>query len=116
MKYDATNPTPYVNMALTLMNTLQMTATGPPDMSEITRLLTKAIQIDPQFHLAYVHLGQLKLSMAKDLVEAKEVVKLYDEAMMHCRSKDEMKDICNMRILTVAQVDAASMLGMTTLS
>jgi len=116
MKYDPTNPTPFVNMALTIMNTLQMTAAGPPDMSEITRLLNKAIQIDPQFHLAYVHLGQLKLSMAKDLVEAKEVVKLYDEAMMHCRSKDEMKDICNMRILTVAQIDAASLLGMTTLS
>jgi len=117
MKYDTTNPTPYVNMALTLMNTLQMTNPHvPPDMSEITSLLTKAIEIDPQFHLAYVHLGQLKLSMAKDLIEAKEVVKLYDEAMSYCRSKDEMKDVCNMRILTVAQIDAATMLGMTTLS
>jgi len=115
MKYDTTNPTPYVNMALTLMNTLQMTNV-PPDMTEITRLLTKAIEIDPQFHLAYVHLGQLKLSMAKDLVEAKEVVNLYDTAMSYCRSKDEMKDICNMRILTVAQIDAATLLGMTTLS
>lgn len=115
MKYDATNPTPYVNMALTLMNTLQMTG-APPDVSEITRLLTKAIQIDPQFHLAYVHLGQLKLSMAKDLVEARDVIKIYDEAMGYCRSKEEMKVICNMRVLTVAQVDAATLLGMTTLS
>lgn len=111
---DAGNPTPYVNAALTVMNTPG--AGGPPDIPESIRLLEKAIEVDPQFHNAYVHLGQFKLSMATDLTTAKEVVALYDEGLEYCRTAEELKDIVSMRILTVAQVDAAAMLKMDTLS
>ena len=112
---DAGNPTPYVNAALTVMNT-PPAGGGPPDIPESIRLLEKAIEVDPQFHNAYVHLGQFKLSMATDLTTAKEVVALYDKGLEYCRTPDELKDIVSMRILTVAQVDAAAMLKMDTLS
>jgi len=111
---DARNPTPYVNAALAVMNT--PTSGGPPNISESIRLLEKAIEIDPQFQTAYIHLGQLKLSMATDLTTAKEVVALYDKGLDYCRTAEELKDIVSMRILTVAQVDAASMLKMDTLN
>jgi len=112
---DAGNPTPYVNAALAVMNTPGVGG-GPPDIYEAIRLLEKAIDIDPQFHSAYVHLGQLKLCMATNLIAAKEVIALYDRGLDYCRTADEMKDILSMRILTVAQVDAASALKMETLN
>jgi len=111
---DSTNPTPYVNAALAVMN-VPPVGGGPPDIPEAIRLLEKAIEVDPQFHQAYVHLGQLKLSMATDLSTAKEVVSLYDKGLTYCRTAEELKDIVSMRILTVAQVDAASMLKMDSL-
>ena len=112
---DPGNPTPYVNAALTIMNT-PGTGGGPPDIPESIRLLEKAIEVDPQFHTAYVHLGQFKLSMATDLNTAKEVVALYDQGLDYCRTAEELKDIVSMRILTVAQVEAAAMLKMDTLN
>jgi import receptor subunit TOM70 len=112
---DGGNPTAYVNAALAVMNT-PGAGGGPPDIPEAIRLLEKAIGVDPQFHTAYVHLGQLKLSMATSLTTAKEVVALYDKGLEYCRTADELRDIVSMRILTVAQVDAASALKMDTLN
>ena len=112
---DAGNPTPYVNAALAVMNT-PSAGGGPPDIPDAIRLLENAIEVDPQFHTAYVHLGQLKLSMATDLTTAKEVIALYDKGLDYCRTADELKDIVSMRILTVAQVDAAGALKMDTLN
>jgi len=112
---DGGNPTAYVNAALAVMNT-PGAGGGPPDIPEAIRLLEKAIDVDPQFHTAYVHLGQLKLSMATSLTTAKEVVALYDKGLEYCRTADELRDIVSMRILTVAQVDAASALKMDTLN
>jgi len=112
---DAGNPTAYVNAALAVMNT-PGAGGGPPDIPEAVRLLEKAIDVDPQFHTAYVHLGQLKLSMATDLSTARAVVALYDQGLEYCRTADELRDIVSMRILTIAQVDAASALKMDTLN
>ena len=112
---DAGNPTTFVNAALAVMN-IPTTAGHPPDIPEAIRLLEKAIEVDPQFQTAYVHLGQLKLSMATDLTTAKEVIALYDKGLDHCRTAEELKDIVSMRILTVAQVDAAGVLKMNTLN
>eukprot|EP00591_Stephanopyxis_turris_P002068 CAMPEP_0195523292 /NCGR_PEP_ID=MMETSP0794_2-20130614/22288_1 /TAXON_ID=515487 /ORGANISM="Stephanopyxis turris, Strain CCMP 815" /LENGTH=662 /DNA_ID=CAMNT_0040653259 /DNA_START=125 /DNA_END=2113 /DNA_ORIENTATION=- len=111
---DATNPTPYVNAALSVMNI--PTSFGPPDVKEAVKLLSKAIEVDPMFHAAYVHLGQLQLSMATNLNDAREVTHLYDKGIKQCRTAEELKDICSMRILTVAQVDAAASLKMDTLN
>lgn len=112
---EAGNPTPYVNAALAVMNT-PAAGGGAPDVAEAIRLLEKSIEVDPQFHASYVHLGQLKLSMATDLSTAREVIDLYDKGLEFCRTKEELKDICSMRLLTVAQVEAASMLKMETLN
>eukprot|EP00549_Striatella_unipunctata_P022683 CAMPEP_0118682962 /NCGR_PEP_ID=MMETSP0800-20121206/5774_1 /TAXON_ID=210618 ORGANISM="Striatella unipunctata, Strain CCMP2910" /NCGR_SAMPLE_ID=MMETSP0800 /ASSEMBLY_ACC=CAM_ASM_000638 /LENGTH=610 /DNA_ID=CAMNT_0006579405 /DNA_START=81 /DNA_END=1913 /DNA_ORIENTATION=- len=114
MKADPLNPSPYVNSALVLMNT--PAAGGLPDVPEAIRLLEKAIEIDPSFHAAYVHLGQLRLSMATELDKARDVIALYDKGLENCRTPEELSDICSMRILTVAQVDAATMLKMETLN
>lgn len=115
MECDTSNPTPYVNAALAVTNT--PAAMGAmPDFAEAIRLLEKAIDVDPMFHAAYVQLGQMKLSMATDLSRAKEVVELYDKGLEYCRTPEELKDICSMRILTVAQIDAAQALHMETLN
>eukprot|EP00540_Astrosyne_radiata_P022997 CAMPEP_0116855254 /NCGR_PEP_ID=MMETSP0418-20121206/19148_1 /TAXON_ID=1158023 /ORGANISM="Astrosyne radiata, Strain 13vi08-1A" /LENGTH=234 /DNA_ID=CAMNT_0004488311 /DNA_START=63 /DNA_END=767 /DNA_ORIENTATION=+ len=114
IKYEKGNPTPYVNAALAIMNTPP--TEGPPDGAEAARLLETAVEVDPQFHAAYVHLGQLKLSMATDLDTARDVIALYDKGLENCRLPDEIKDLCGMRILTVAQVEAATMLKMETFS
>jgi import receptor subunit TOM70 len=115
MKCDPTNPTPYVNAALAVVNIQPSSRMALPDFPGAIKLLEKAIEIDPMMHGAYVQLGQMKLSMATDLTKAKEVVDLYDKALEYCRSPEEMKDICSMRILTVAQIDAAHTLRMETL-
>lgn len=115
MESDGMNATPYVNTALAIMN--MPGPGGPPDLMEAMRLLEKAVEIDPQFHTAYVHLGQLKLTMASNLTDAKKVVELYDKGLsMCCRTIEEAKDIVSMRILTVAQIDAAVALRMETLN
>ena len=76
--------------------------------------MEKAIEVDPQFHAAYVQLGQLKLGTALTISAAQEVVLLYDKALEYCRTPDELKDLCSMRILTIAQVEAAKQLKMDT--
>jgi len=115
MECDPSNPTPYVNAALAVVNTPSAMGTMP-DFPEAMRLLEKAIEVDPMFHAAYVQLGQMKLSMATDLTKAKEVVELYDKGLEYCRTPEELRDICSMRILTVAQMDAAHALHMETLN
>jgi import receptor subunit TOM70 len=115
IKYDAGNPSPYVNAALVVLNTAGMNG-GPPNISDAIQLLEKAVEVDPQFQQAYLHLGQLKLSMATTLSAAREVVLLYDKALEYCRAAEELKDIVSMRILTVAQIEAARLLKMETLS
>jgi import receptor subunit TOM70 len=87
-----------------------------PDFAKAITLLEKAIEVDPMMHGAYVQLGQMKLSMATNLTKAKEVVELYDRGLEYCRTPEEIKDICSMRILTVAQIDAAHALQMETLN
>lgn len=107
------NPTPYVNAAMAVINTPP--APGQmPDTAAVVKLLEQAIEVDPQFSAAYVHLGQLKLGTAQNLVAAREVVALYDTALMKCRTPEEMKDLCGMRVLAVAQVEAAEQLKMET--
>ena len=112
---EPSNPTPYVNIALAIMNTPPAMG-GPPDVAGASEMLEKAIQVDPQMHSAYMHLGQLKLAMATDLSVARTVLELYDQALEYCRTPDEMRDICGVRVLTQAQVDAATMLKMETFS
>ena len=107
------NPTPYVNSALTVLNTPPPMG-QIPDTEEAIRLLEKAIEVDPQFHSAYVQLGQLKLGTAQTLSAAKSVVELYDNGIKYCRTADELKDLCSMRILTIAQIEAANQLKMET--
>lgn len=113
---DPRNPTPHVNAALAVMNTLGPGG-GPPDVPGAVRMLERALAIDPQFHAAYVHLGQLRLTQATNLDEARGVVELYDRGLRFCgRTPDEIRDILSMRVLTVAQIDAATALGMETLN
>ena len=116
MECDAYNPTPYVNAALAVVNTPPSGGAMMPDVAEAVRLLEKAVEVDPMFHAAYVQLGQMKLSMATDLSKAREVIALYDRGLEYCRTPEELRDICNMRILTVAQIDAAQALHMETLN
>lgn len=113
MELAPNNPTPYVNSALTVLNTPPSVG-QMPDTDEAIRLLEKAIEVDPQFHAAYVQLGQLKLGTAQTLSAAKAVIDLYDNGIKYCRTADELKDLCSMRILTVAQVEAANALKMET--
>jgi len=108
------NPTPYVNSALAIMNTPPTAPGQVPDIPSAMKLLEQAIEVDPQFQAAYGQLGQLKLSLATDLSVAREVVGLYDQAIPFCRTKEELKEIVSMRVLTVAQIDAAAELGMET--
>jgi len=116
MKCDESNPTPYVNSALAIMNTPPSGTAMVPDFGEAVSLLEKAVEVDPMFHSAYVQLGQIKLSIATDLTKAREVVELYDRGLEYCRTPEELKDICSMRILTMAQIDAAEALRMETLN
>lgn len=116
MECDSCNPTPYVNAALAVVNTPPSNGSMIPDFASACKLLEKAIEVDPMFHAAYVQLGQMKLSMATDLTKAKDVVDLYDKGLEYCRTPEELKDICSMRILTVAQIDAAAALKMETLN
>jgi import receptor subunit TOM70 len=110
------NPTPYVNAALAELNTPPQPGQQMEMAKEACRLLEEAIKVDPQFQAAYVQLGQLKLGMATDLDSARSVIQLYDQGLSYCRTKEEMKDLCSMKMLTQAQVDAANMLKMETFS
>jgi mitochondrial import receptor subunit TOM70 len=108
------NPTPYVNAAMAMINTPPSSPGEMPDTAAIIRLLEQAIQVDPQFSAAYVHLGQLKLGTATTLAAAREVIALYDTALEKCRTPEEIKELCGMRVLAVAQVEAAEQLQMET--
>ena len=108
------NPTPYVNAAMAIINTPPSGPGQMPDTAKVVRLLEQAIEVDPQFAAAYVHLGQFKLGTATDLEAARQVVLLYDQGLAMCRTPEEIKELCGMRVLAVAQVAAASMLKMET--
>lgn len=110
------NPTPYVNAALAVLNSPPEPGKQLEIAAQAVEYLEKAIEVDPQFQAAYIQLGQLKLGMAQDLASAREVLALYEKGLSYCRTKDEMKDLCSMKILTQAQVDAANMLNMETFS
>jgi len=116
MRLEPKNPTPYVNTALAVLNTPPVPGKQLEMADEACKLLEKAIEVDPQFQTAYVQLGQLKLGMATDLNTAKEVVDLYDKGLSYCRTKEEMKDLMGMKLLTQAQVDGATALKMEAFS
>jgi import receptor subunit TOM70 len=116
MKLEPKNPTPYVNAALAVLNTPPPPGQQMAVAEEACQLLEAAIKVDPQFQAAYVQLGQLKLGMATDLSSARDVIKLYEQGLNYCRMKEEMKDLCSMKLLTQAQLDAAVMLKMETFS
>jgi len=107
------NPTPYVNAAMALMNS-PLQPGQMPDTARVLSLLESAINVDEQFTAAYIHLGQLKLGTATDLEQAREVIKLYDKGLDNARSPEEIKELCGMRVLAVAQVEAAAALKMET--
>lgn len=113
MKLEPLNPTPYVNCAMAILNTPPPDG-QTPDAQAVMNYLEKAIEVDPSFMAAYIQLGQLKLGTATDLASARKVVELYDQALKNCRSAEEIKEVCSMRILAVAQVDAANLLRMET--
>ena len=113
MKLEPSNPTPYVNASMAILNT-PVEPGQTPDATAVIRLLEQAIEVDQQFTAAYIQLGQLKLGTATDLKAAREVITLYDQALENCRSPEEIKELCSMRALAVAQVEAASSLGMET--
>lgn len=113
IELEPTNPTPYVNTAMTILNTSSPNG-QMPDPQAVMTFLEKAIEVDPSFCAAYIQLGQLKLGTATDLEAARKVIELYDQALSNCRSPEEIKEVCSMRILAVAQVDAASLLRMET--
>jgi import receptor subunit TOM70 len=116
MKLEPKNPTPYVNAALAVLNTPPEPDKQMAMAREACGLLEKAVEVDPQFQAAYVQLGQLKLGMATDLSSARGVIELYEQGLSYCKSREEMKDLCSMKLLTQAQVDAATMLKMETFS
>jgi import receptor subunit TOM70 len=116
VELEPNNPTPYVNLAMAVLNTPPESPGQPPDTAAIMTHLEKAIEVDPQFTAAYLQLGQLALASATDLNAAREVITLYDQALANCRAPEEVQEICSMRVLTVAQVDAATMLNMETFS
>lgn len=113
IELDPSNPTPYVNAGLALLNTPPPPG-QTPDAVRVMQFFEKAIGADPQFAAAYIQLGQLKLGTATDLKAARKVIDLYDEGLANCRSPEEVKELCNMRILAVAQVEAAQTLKMET--
>ena len=113
IKLEPGNPTPYVNCAMTILNT-PLNPGQIPDTMAIMDFLERAIEVDPQFTAAYMQLGQIALGTATDLNSAKEVIKLYDNGLTNCRTKEEIRELVSMRTLAVAQVDAASQLGMET--
>jgi import receptor subunit TOM70 len=112
MKLEPKNPTPYVNAALAELNTPPQPGKQIEMAQNACRLLEEAIKVDPQFQAAYVQLGQLKLGMATDLGSARDVIQLYDQGLTYCRTTEEMNDLCSMKLLTQAQVDAATILKM----
>lgn len=114
MKLEKTNPTPYVNAAMALLHTPMKENGQVPDTGKIIKLLEQAIEVDPQFTAAYIHLGQLKLGTATSLTSAREVVPLYDQGLENCRSPEEVKELCSNRVLALAQIEAASQLKMET--
>jgi mitochondrial import receptor subunit TOM70 len=116
IKLEPNNPTPYVNAALAVLNTPPSAPGQVPDTDAVISYFEKAIDVDPQFTAAYLQLGQLALGIATDIAAGREVITLYDRALENCRTPEEVKEICGLRILTVAQLDAATMLKMDTFS
>jgi tetratricopeptide (TPR) repeat protein len=110
------NLTPYVKAALAVLNTPPEPGKQMEVAQTACNLLEEAIKVDPQFQAAYVQLGQLKLGMAADLSSARDVIELYEQGLSFCRTKDEMTDLCSMKLLTQAQVDAATQLKMESFS
>ena len=106
MEYDRSNPNAYVNAALAIMN-IPAVMGSPPDTGRACDLLEKGLEIDPQFQGAYIHLGQLKLTLARDIEECVPVIDLYKEGLCQCRTKDEMADLLKMLIMAESQYDAA---------
>lgn len=110
---EPSNPTPFVNAALAVLNTPPPPG-QTPDAALVMSLLEKAISVDSQFAAAYIQLGQLKLGTAADLEAARKVIDLYDDALKNCRAPEEVKELCSMRTLAIAQVEAAEQLRMET--
>ncbi len=110
LECDKSNPNAYVNAALAILNQPPSDG-GMPDFIRARDFLEKGIELDPQFQGAYVHLGQLCLTLAQNVSECKEVVDLYDSGMNQSKNDAELKELLRMRIMAQAQYEAASSLG-----
>jgi len=61
---------------------------------------------------SYLHLGQLKLSLARTASDVDYVIDLYNKGIVRSRAIDEIMDLLQALIMAKAQKRAAELLGM----
>lgn len=77
--------------------------------------LEKALEMDPTCCRAYVHLAELKLGVLENLEDGAKVVAMLEGAADWCNDKSEFKELCMLRGIAKAQLEAAKQLGLTSL-
>jgi len=107
------NPTPYCNLALTKFRKLQETGGDPIEGTpEVIKLFERSFEVDPMCTASYLHLGQLKLSLAKTASDVDYVIELYERGIVRSRMEDEILDLLQALIMAKAQKRAAELLRM----
>ena len=89
-----------------------------PSRPAVTRALADFLAANTDGKALYI-LGDLFEAWPGDDDDsplAREVIALYDKGLEYCRTKEELKEMQSMRVLTQAQVDAATALKMDTFS
>ena len=103
---DRTNPIPFVDKGLALLQT------SPMEAPQARALFEKALEADPQCMVAHMRLAEIRLQMATTFDEANQVVSTLTKAAEKCRDREELAELCTVRAVAAAQIEAARELGM----
>jgi len=112
---DPKNPTPYINKAMLMAQTIQPTSAEEEKQQgeAIAAQYQMAIEVDPLSSQAHKLLAEIKLRLAGTFDETERIVADLENAIQQCRAPDELQELCAFSCIASAQLEAARDLGLS---
>ncbi|TFJ87400.1 hypothetical protein NSK_001732 [Nannochloropsis salina CCMP1776] len=105
IRLDPSNPMPHINKALV--------AWQGEDAVTARETLQHVIEMDPQYQPAYSFLANLLFKGVSTVEDSKPAFEIIDKGMQICRSKDDLEELAQIKVLAMAKLDGAKRLGLT---
>eukprot|EP00752_Nemacystus_decipiens_P017806 g15964.t1 len=102
IRVNPTSPVLYINKASFLLQMMN-------DVGGAMEMLEKGVSVDPTSVNALVQLANLKIMVAREMVDAEAATALIDKAVALCTTKEELLETLSVRVATEGRINGAEM-------